>query len=192
MNNAIIIEKYSPEWASAFQKLKFVFEQKIGNLLAEIQHVGSTAVEGLASKPVLDIDLVIESREVLPELIQALGKLGYEYVGDLGIEGREAFLQRSEKSPEDGKGSSWPVHHLYACTKDNNAFQNHIKFRDYLRQNPVKANEYGELKKQLAAENKSDRLLYSEKKTDFIIDALRKIGGDEKNLEQIISQNKIK
>ena len=192
MSNAIIIENYSPEWASAFQKLKSVFEQEIGNLATEIHHVGSTAVEGLASKPVLDIDLVIESREVLPELIHTLEKLGYEYIGDLGIEGREAFLYRSEKSPEDGKGSLWPVHHLYVCTKNNSAFQNHIKFRDYLRQNRVKANEYGELKKQLAAENKSDRRLYSEKKTDFITNVLNEIGFDALTLQEIINQNKAK
>lgn len=192
MSNQTRIENYSEEWPLFFQKLKAVYERIPGNLISEIHHIGSTSVPGLASKPVIDIDLIIESRETLPQLIKTLEKTGYEYVGDLGITGREAFLQRSEKSPQDGSNRVWPVHHLYVCTKDNIAFQNHMMFRDYLRQNPIKASEYGELKKKLAAAYESDRNLYTEMKTEFIIEALREMGFEEKNLGQIISQNRDK
>jgi GrpB-like predicted nucleotidyltransferase (UPF0157 family) len=192
MSSRIIIENYSQEWPLVFQRLKAVFERIPGNLVSEIHHVGSTSVKGLASKPVIDIDIIIDNRDVLPGLISALEKIGYKYMGDLGISGREAFLQGSEKSPYDGSNSQWPIHHLYVCTKDNIAFQNHIKFRDYLRQNPVKAAEYGELKKELAAAHESDRNLYVEKKTGFIIDALREMGLEENHLNEITNQNKIK
>lgn len=192
MSKEIVIENYSPEWPIIFQKLKSVYEQFAGNLVKEIHHVGSTSVDGLASKPVIDIDLLIESREVLPQLIHELELIGYKYMGDQGIDGREAFRQRNEKTPEDGSGCVWPVHHLYACTNDNIAFQNHIKFRNYLRENSLKANEYEELKKQLASANSQNRDLYVEKKTDFIINALREMGFDENVLEKIIDQNKAK
>lgn len=192
MSKEIVIENYSPEWPIVFQKLKSVYEQFAGDLVKEIHHVGSTSVEGLASKPVIDIDLIIESREALPQLIVALEKIGYNYMGDQGIEGREAFRQQTERTPEDGSERVWPVHHLYACTCDNNAFQNHIKFRDYLRQHPGKANEYGELKKQLASADSRNRKLYVEKKTAFIIHALREMGFDDVALKTIIDQNKEK
>lgn len=53
--------------------------------------MGSTSVEGLAAKPIIDIDVVIEDMSVLPDIIKGLEKAGYEYEGNLGIEGREAF-----------------------------------------------------------------------------------------------------
>ena len=53
--------------------------------------MGSTSVPGLEAKPILDIDVVISTRDELPAVIERLSTLGYEHLGDLGIAGREAF-----------------------------------------------------------------------------------------------------
>ena len=63
----------------------------IGDLILTIEHVGSTAIEGLSAKPIIDIDVVIESYAMLPIIIDRLGNEGYVHEGNLGVEGREAY-----------------------------------------------------------------------------------------------------
>lgn len=102
----IIVTDHSPQWAAAFEQLKKIYQQHLGHLVRDIQHVGSTSVPGLPAKPILDIDIIIDDEDTLPEIIRILAGIGYEYVGDLGIKDRYAF-----KSPPD---PAMP-HHLYVC-----------------------------------------------------------------------------
>ena len=62
MGTKIIIEKYSTEWPLAFQNLKLCFEQVLGELVTAIHHIGSTSVDVLASRPIIDIDLEIKRK----------------------------------------------------------------------------------------------------------------------------------
>ena len=63
----------------------------LGELATRIEHVGSTAVEGLAAKPIIDIDVVIAQETALSRSLKKLASIGYVHEGNLGIEGREAF-----------------------------------------------------------------------------------------------------
>lgn len=63
-----------------------------------IEHVGSTSVKGLWAKPIIDIDVVISDNKLLPQVIYKLKHIGYQYEGNLGIEGREVF--RYDNKPE--------------------------------------------------------------------------------------------
>lgn len=72
----IIIEDYNNQWPEMFFDLKSIIEHILGELVLRIEHVGSTAVPGLAAKPILDIDVVIDSMDLLPDVIQGLESLG--------------------------------------------------------------------------------------------------------------------
>lgn len=118
---------YDPEWKVAFNRIKEHLFSCVGNLIIEIEHVGSTSIEGLAAKPIIDLDLVMDSYEILPQIIERLQQHGYEHQGNLGIEGREAFQRRH--------ADEFMKYHLYVCPKDGKGYLEHIAFRDYLRSN---------------------------------------------------------
>jgi GrpB-like predicted nucleotidyltransferase (UPF0157 family) len=185
----IIIEDHSTEWHRSFEALKSVYSFHFGELVSDIQHVGSTSVPGLAAKPVLDIDLIIQNRSMLEPILNVLAKLGYEYIGDMGIKDREAFKRISSMTPNDGSMREWPPHNLYVCLSDSIALRNHLALRDFLRKNSDKVRQYGELKKRLAAENPYDIDLYIKNKTPFIIEILRALDFDERTLEEIKKAN---
>ena len=135
----IVIEEYSPSWAFAFQQLRLVYLSHLAEFITDIEHVGSTAVPGLAAKPIIDIDIVIGNTEHLNRVIGKLQMLGYEHLGDLGINEREAFKQQSAHVPFGENASTWPKHNLlYVSPVDGHSLKNHIAFRDFLRSNPSK------------------------------------------------------
>ena len=135
----------------------------LGALALRIEHVGSTSVPGLAAKPVIDIDVVIESEDHLQEVASRLASIGYEARGDLGVRGRYAF-----SSPPH-----LPDHHLYVCARDNAELHRHLALRDYLRRHPEKAAAYSRLKQSLAQAHPFDRDAYTEGKTSWIEKALK-------------------
>jgi GrpB-like predicted nucleotidyltransferase (UPF0157 family) len=190
MSNAeIIIEEYSPSWALSFQELRPVYLMHLADLVTDVQHVGSTSVVGLAAKPIIDVDLIISSKETLKAVIKKLHSLGYDHQGDLGIKDREAFKRQSDGVPFDPHTSTWPKHHLYVCLADSIGLKNHLAFRDFLRRHPETAKAYGELKKRLAREHPFDIDSYVERKTPFITKVLREAGFDQDTLSGIIQDN---
>lgn len=162
----IEIVPYDPQWKTAFEKLKEMIISYIGDLIIRVEHVGSTSVEGLAAKPVIDLDVVIDNYDVLPAIIKRLEDQGYEYQGNMGIEGREAFQRKFQ--------DEHMKYHLYVCPKDGQGYLEHIALRDYLRENELARNEYQQLKIKLAEQHRFDIDSYCENKTTFITDILKK------------------
>jgi GrpB-like predicted nucleotidyltransferase (UPF0157 family) len=181
-NTKIIIEEYSPTWASTFQQLRSVYLTHLAGVIMEVQHVGSTAVIGLAAKPIIDIDLVISTKDHLDVVIKKLHLLGYHHQGDLGITDRDAFKRSSDHVPFDPHTHIWPKHHLYVCTVDSIGLRNHLAFRDFLRSHPEKAAAYGDLKKRLAAAHPYDIDQYIVGKTPFVTSVLQAAGFDQQSL----------
>lgn len=135
----VIVVPYNEEWKIGFEKIKAEIELALGELILSIEHVGSTAVEGLCAKPCIDIDVVIKDYSFFDAAVKGLEGIGYIYEGDLGIKDREAF-KYSDKP-------HLPKHHLYVCPKDSNELHRHITFRDFLRNNPEALKKYSEVKK---------------------------------------------
>ncbi|WP_237163348.1 GrpB family protein [Paenibacillus sp. BIHB 4019] len=133
---------YDPVWKDQFQLIKDMIEGYIGELILGIEHVGSTSVEGLPAKPIIDLDVVVEDYSVLQAIVERLAKEGFEHQGNLGIEGREAFKRAFP--------DNFMKYHLYVCPKDGKGYLEHIAFRDYLRSNEAARREYGSLKDKLA------------------------------------------
>ncbi|MEF8874131.1 MAG: GrpB family protein [Candidatus Thermoplasmatota archaeon] len=163
----LVVVDYDPEWPDIFEELKEIYMDHLGDLVVDIEHVGSTAVPGLCAKPYIDIDIVIEDYSSFEETRDRLSELGYSHEGDLGIEGREAFFRIDEKVPWDGTGSEKHEHHLYVCPKDSRELKRHKTLRDHLREHPKEKKRYCKLKKRLA--RKHDNIeAYTERKTEFI------------------------
>ncbi len=186
----IVLEDYSPGWAASFRQLKAVYEQHLSNIIIDVQHVGSTSVEGLTAKSVIDIDIIIADSKNLETIIKKLEVLGYEYRGNLGITDRASFKQKTNNTPFNGSLKIWHKHHLYVCLENSIALKNHLALRDFLRNNPERARVYGELKKQLAAENPFNMNQYIERKTPFITGILKEVGFNEATIASITKANK--
>ena len=161
--NPVIIEDYSPHWPEQFQAIRAEIAAALDGLFTAIEHVGSSAVPGLAAKPIIDIDVLLRDAGDLSQVCLKLAPLGYRHQGDLGIAGREAFQTPPETFP----------HHLYVCLPDSGEFRRHIAFRDYLRRHPLVMDEYAALKCGLAAKHGSDREEYSRAKSHFVLEVLQ-------------------
>lgn len=157
---------YDPAWKAEYSRIEARMLEIAGDLIIRSEHVGSTSIEGLWAKPVIDIDLVMESYDVLPEIVRRLQASGYEHQGNLGIEGREAF----KSNQDDG----FMKYHLYVCPKDGKGYVEHILFRDYLRSHPAAREEYQKVKQRLAEAYRYDIDAYCDGKTAFVQPILKK------------------
>jgi GrpB-like predicted nucleotidyltransferase (UPF0157 family) len=164
MRSRITIEDYDPLWPQRFETLRSRTSAALGDLATAIEHIGSTAVPGLAAKPIIDIDALLRSPTDFPLVISRLASLGYEHRGNLGIPGREAMRTPPYDFP----------HHLYVCPPDSQQYRRHIAFRDYLRNHPEDASSYGALKRILVGKLGDQRNEYTEAKGEFIANILRR------------------
>ena len=164
----VVVLPYDAQWGQDFLKIKDELIDALGQLAVSIEHVGSTSVQGLSAKPIIDVDVVIKDYSVLDSVIISLENIGYRYEGDLGIAGREAFKY-------DGK-EHLRKHHLYVCPQDSAELHRHIAFRDYLRSHPEAAREYGRIKEEGARLYPFDIDGYIEYKSPFIEKIYANIG----------------
>ncbi len=156
----VVVQPYNEAWLQNFTDIKAEIQGALGELALEIEHVGSTSVQGLSAKPIIDIDVVIKDESVLGDVILALQQIGYRHEGNLGIVGREAFKY-------DGK-EHLQKHHLYVCPQDSEELKRHKAFRDYLRSHPEAVREYGHIKEEGAKLYPYDMEKYIEHKSPFI------------------------
>lgn len=165
----VVVLPYDEAWKKDFEEIKAELMAVLGGLVLSVEHVGSTSVPGLAAKPIIDIDVVIEDTDCFEKVKTALETIGYQHEGDLGIPGREAFKY-------DGK-EHLRKHHLYVCAKDSDELKRHLSFRDYLRTHPDAVKEYGRIKEEGARLYPNDIDSYIEYKAPFIENIYEKIFG---------------
>lgn len=183
------IEPHQAKWKIEFDQLKDVLLQVLEGFEVDVQHVGSTAIPELFAKPILDIDIILNNKSLIKNIVGRLERIGYKSRGEQGIPGRFAFRQESERTPNIGKNKKWQEHHLYVCFLDNLALKNHLLFRDALLKDPKIVQEYSQLKISLTREIGMTRECYTKKKTDFIVSLLTSMGLDENELSEIKKAN---
>lgn len=181
----IIVEKYNPIWKEEFEKAKSFYEKLLEEVDAEIVHVGSTSVEGLWAKPILDIDIIVNDTVDSEKVIKLLESVGYIHVGNLGVEGREAL-----KYSDDNPHIKWMEHHLYVCIRGSENLRNHLLLKKHLCSNKKAVEEYSKLKRELAEKYPNDIDSYIDGKTELIASFLKAEGMDKDELERIKSINK--
>ena len=156
----VMVLSYDKAWATKFEKIKKEIQNALGDLIIGIEHVGSTSVPGLSAKPIIDIDIIIEDYAVFDPVLKKLEAIGYIHEGDLGVKGREAFKYENKAHLQK--------HHLYVCPKNSMELYRHITFRDFLKNNPTAAKEYGAVKQKAAELFPNDIEKYIEYKSTCI------------------------
>jgi len=175
---------YDPKWQVEYDKAASAYRDLLQDLEVTIEHVGSTSVEGLWAKPILDIDVIVKDRSVSSQVIKRLEAVGYEHVGNYGIEGREAM-----KYQEGTAFIKWMTHHLYVCLEGTDNLINHLKLRKHLRESPSARQAYSDLKQGLAKAHPHDIDAYIQGKTQLITDILAKEGMSQEALDRIKAIN---
>jgi GrpB-like predicted nucleotidyltransferase (UPF0157 family) len=154
----MLIAAYNTEWPLLFERIQRQLAGALQGLDHSIEHVGSTAVPGLAAKPIIDIDIMYPPQTSFGDIKQSLLEMGYYHNGDQGIAEREVFKRSGAKPHATLDGI---VHHLYVCPAHSKALERHIKWRDCLRNNASARLEYQAMKYQLAEQAKQDKKLYA-------------------------------
>lgn len=157
----MILAHYNPEWAAEFSVLRDVYMSSLGKLVLRVEHVGSTAVPNLLAKPILDIDIVMPSYGVFPDIAAHLRRLGYTHIGDLGIKEREVFNPLDNMAPYTLPPRYWMSHHLYVCPVNSLELHRHLIFRDALRALDNLRQEYEQRKLDIAERSCGDRKVYA-------------------------------
>jgi GrpB-like predicted nucleotidyltransferase (UPF0157 family) len=158
----IVVEDHDPVWREWFEQVRDHVLPAFDGMPVSIEHVGSTSVPGLAAKPIVDVDVVVPTEGRVKPAIDRLETVGYLHRGDLGVDGREAFVSAPDL----------PRHHLYLVVEGSKAHLDHVLLRDHLRQHPDDARRYGDLKKTAAAEVDDDMELYLARKHDLVEELL--------------------
>ena len=160
----LIVVDYDPEWPQSFARIHAFVWPALEGIADRIDHVGSTSVQGLAAKPVIDMDVVVTSENGIRPAINALTQIGYQWRGDYGVRGREAFRVPAARV--------LPAHNLYVVVDGNKAHLDHTLLRDEMREDTELRERYGELKRANAIASGGDIDWYVAAKATFVAEVL--------------------
>lgn len=159
---------YDPAWSLRFEEVREHLFSILSGQDVRVEHVGSTSVPGLAAKPILDIDIVLQKETNFEEVKALLEANGYHHTGDLGITGREVFKYRDK--PELMR------HNLYVIAEGADELKRHLTFRDWLRNHPQDREAYAQVKMTAAQQFPNDIDAYIDAKSDIIFEIYIRCG----------------
>ena len=164
MPDEVLLAEYDPRWPNVFATEAAILRTLTPpGLMYRIEHFGSTAVPGLASKPIIDILVgVISLDEAVANAVPPLEAIGYSFWRDNPDQTR-LFLVKG--LPPNGPRT----HHLHVVESDSLLWER-LSFRDYLRAHPAEAERYADLKRHLASEYPDDREAYTDAKSAYVAD----------------------
>ncbi len=157
----IIIEKYNPTWKIIFEVEQQLLEKRLNDSKIQVEHIGSTSVEGLGAKPVIDIMIGVPNFEIVNNYIPLIQSIGYKYIDEYEdvMPYRRFFIKESK-----GKRS----HHIHMVEVNTEFWNRHLFFKNYLRSHSETKETYYQLKKDLCKQEWNHSGEYAEAKTDFI------------------------
>lgn len=164
-NPVVNLSDYNPDWALQFEDEKKKINEAIGDKLIEIEHIGSTSINGLGSKPIIDIMAGVNDLNEVDPLVTPLRKIDFEYVPKPELKERRFFRKGLR-----GQGT----YHLHIYEFGSVEWNEKILFRDYLSLHSEAAKEYNSLKKELVSKYRFDRPTYTKKKEPFIKSIIEK------------------
>lgn len=174
MLHPVIIVEYDSRWPALFEVEKNHILEVAGEKILAVEHIGSTAVPGLAAKPIVDMMAGVQGCSDADECLPLLARIGYNHV---------------MPEPDDqewfyclGKGPHSVGYHLHLVKFRSNHWNKHLIFRDYLRKHPDVAMQYREFKERMAQKYESDREAYTESKTPFIESLIARIHEENDSL----------
>lgn len=168
--NATELVAHDPEWEKQAEQTMQRLWSIFGPMAKDIQHIGSTAIQSIKAKPILDIAVAIEDFASFERLIPELEKNGFSYRGWFIFE----CITVLNVYEELASGDRVTTHHIHVVKHGSSEWNNHIAFRDYLNAHPSAAKAYEAIKMKLASEYPHDegRKKYNDGKNAFILQTL--------------------
>ncbi len=160
---------YDPQWVEKYDNESRDIRTVLGDVVLDIQHIGSTSIPGLSAKPIIDMAVLVDSIEDDSQYVEKLSNIGYEHMPNLSSVERIFFR----------KGNPVEYHLSVACPL-HTFWDRNIKFRDYLRAHPDATKEYENLKRNNLAETPESDFAdlslsntYNQGKGEFVQNILR-------------------
>ena len=160
----IRVVSYDPHWPHRFAELGSGLREVLGDVALRIDHIGSTAVTGLAAKPVIDIQISVAALEPAGPFAVPLQQLGYRYRAD--------NPERTKRYFREPPGT--PRTHVHVRRAGSFSEQFPLLLRGYLRTHAGDADAYGQLKQRLAGQFPDDRAAYADAKVPFFWELIRR------------------
>ncbi|UPW01779.1 GrpB family protein [Halorussus gelatinilyticus] len=165
----ITIRDYDPTWPETFEAEQDRLETFLDAYTSRIEHIGSTAVEGLGAKPVIDVLAVVTG---LPGVWGDLDNLATFYGYELSHVPMDwLFVQRTDDSGQ--------LYNLHLIPESDDQWRDDLLFREYLRANPDARDEYEAVKRDAAESHPDDISAYNAAKADFCRSVLSRAEADE-------------
>jgi GrpB-like predicted nucleotidyltransferase (UPF0157 family) len=170
MADEIEIVAYDPNWPRLFAQERSVLQGVLpADQVVSVEHAGSTAIPGLAAKPIIDIYIAVRSIGIARgTLVEPITAVGYVYWAENPDKDRMFFVKGM---PPYGDRRT---HHIHIVEPTSTSWNRAIVFRDYLRAHPDEAEKYRQLKHHLAQRYRSDREAYTRAKDSFVLAVLAK------------------
>jgi GrpB-like predicted nucleotidyltransferase (UPF0157 family) len=150
MAREIRIEPYNPAWKDHYTQTEHVLRTIFNDLIVDIQHIGSTSIEGLSAKPIIDILIVVNNIEDVDSFNDPMSAHGFLAKGEYGIPGRRYFSKTLSSDPFVS------THHVHMYQIGNPKYQEELLFRDYLRIDEGTLRAYEALKIEFAERFRHD------------------------------------
>ena len=160
INRKFSLSEYDPCWVLKFTLIKDLVSRVFGDKALMIEHVGSTAIQGMKAKPTIDVLVVVEKLEPFEKEKELMIDAGYEW--HYYTEPDEG-LTFSKFGPDGEK-----LEHIHICEESSPWVRKFIVVRDYLRTHPEKAKEYSELKQKNIELHPDDYPAYRNAKAPFL------------------------
>ncbi len=180
----IIINEPNRNWETYFEnEKKLILDLFEEPDIESIEHIGSTAIQNLKAKSTIDILMEVSEKLENEKIIEKIKSIDYEYIQRLDNPPPHMMFVKGYYL----QGFNGQVYHVHVRFKGD---WDEIYFRDYLRENKQLANEYEELKLNLAIEYKHKREAYTEAKTEFV-EKVNKLARKEKTRPHNTQYNKL-
>jgi len=156
-NEKIELVSHREEWSHKFMREKQLLSEVLKEYFLHIEHIGSTAVKDIVAKPIIDIGILIDSVDNVPNIIELLSKLQYSYQGEYGLPGRHFFIK--------GKPREF---HLHIVDDNTDHWGKWLAFREILKKDEDVRRRYQDLKYRLLEMYQFDREKFTMGKSAFI------------------------
>ena len=179
---SVCLENNYEYWASEFKKEEQLLRSILDDLLIEIEHVGSTAINHIFAKPIIDIAIAVSNESIFPEVIKKLTDNGYILRPDNGDDERIFIVKGNESNR---------THYIHIHPWRSKGWFSQLYFRDFLNSNIKAAKQYEILKINLSHKYPNDRQKYSQGKDVFISEILSSVPYSFDDLFEISNQKNI-
>jgi GrpB-like predicted nucleotidyltransferase (UPF0157 family) len=173
LTTTAVVVPYDPRWPDLYERARFELLEALGGAILQIEHVGSTAVPGLAAKPVIDIALGVDAID-RPELVETVAGLGYVYVPEYELElPFRRYFRRGYPDRELHPTIEKSGYHLHVVEAGHPFMRADVAFRDHLRSHPEDARAYADVKLGLSGRSGDE---YYDAKAPFVAGLKRRLG----------------